>query len=202
MDLPDAPATSRNRAPILEVLRDEFRESRSVLEVGSGTGQHAVYLAEHMPWLSWQTSDRRQNHANIQAWLSHAGPSNARPPLALDVLEDPDPDGDFDAVFSANTAHIMSIDAVVALFSLVGRVLPAGGPFCLYGPFRIDGEFTSDSNDEFDGALRARDPVMGIRDLEYLDELATAAGLKRTALVAMPANNFIAVWRKSATAAS
>jgi Protein of unknown function (DUF938) len=199
--LPDAPATARNREPILAVIRDELASCRQVLEIGSGTGQHAVYFAANLPDIVWQTSDRRENHADITAWLTAAGSANLRPPLALDVLSDADPAGPFDGVFSANTAHIMSIDAVVAMFALVGRLLPAGQPFCLYGPFRIDGEFTSDSNADFDASLRRRDPVMGIRDLEYLDELAGAAGLRRSGLVAMPANNFIAVWRKLATAA-
>ena len=200
-ELPDAPATGRNRQPILEILETEFRDCRHVLEVGSGTGQHAVFFGEFWPHLTGQTSDIRAIHPDILAWLAAAGPGNVLKPVALDVLQDPDPAGPFDAVFSANTAHIMGIDAVVAMFALVGRLLPAGGPFCLYGPFRIDGAFTSDSNWDFDASLRQRDPLMGIRDLEYLDELAAAAGLERSALVAMPANNFIAVWRKLATAA-
>lgn len=202
MTLPDAPATVRNREPILAVLRDEFRDCLHVLEIGSGTGQHAVYFGEHMPGVRWQTSDRRENHADIRAWLAQAALDNVLPPLALDVVTDPDPAGNYDAVFSANTAHIMGIDAVVALFALVGRLLPPGAPFCLYGPFRIDGNFTSPSNADFDASLRDRDPAMGIRDLEYLDELGDAAGLSRDALIAMPANNFIATWRKIATAAA
>lgn len=202
MTLPDAPATVRNREPILAVLQDEFRDCLHVLEIGSGTGQHAVYFGEHMPGVRWQTSDRRENHADIRAWLAQAALDNVLPPLALDVVTDPDPAGNYDAVFSANTAHIMGIDAVVALFALVGRLLPPGAPFCLYGPFRIDGNFTSPSNADFDASLRDRDPAMGIRDLEYLDELGDAAGLSRDALIAMPANNFIATWRKIATAAA
>ena len=200
-ELPDAPATARNREPILEVLETEFADRRLVLEIGSGTGQHAVFFAARLPHLVWQTSDVSANHADIRAWVDARGPDNVRPPLALDVLADPDPAGDFDAVFSANTAHIMGNDAVAAMFSLVGRLLPVRGPFCLYGPFRIDGEFTSDSNADFDASLKARNPAMGIRDLESLDRLAGAAGLARDALIAMPANNFIAVWRKIATAA-
>lgn len=201
-ELPDAPATARNRQPILDVLRVEIANCRSVLEIGSGTGQHAVFIAAHLPHLQWQTSDVAANHADILAWLAAATADNVLPPLQLDVLRDADPAGDYDAVFSANTAHIMSIDAVVAMFSLVGRLLPDGAPFCLYGPFRIAGQFTSDSNVQFDESLRSRDPAMGIRDLEYLDELAVAAGMQRSALIAMPANNFLSVWRKIATAAA
>lgn len=200
-ELPDAPATARNREPILEVIADWFADCRHVLEIGSGTGQHAAWFGPRLPQLTWHTSDVAGNHADIRAWLEQADADNLRPPLALDVLADPDPDGDFDAVFSANTAHIMGEDAVRAMFALAGRILPPGGPFCLYGPFRIDGEFTSDSNAAFDASLRNRDAAMGIRDLEWLDELAGTAGMERAALVAMPANNFIAAWRKSATAA-
>lgn len=197
--LADAPATARNRQPILEVLKQEMNACQNVLEIGSGTGQHAVYFAEKMPGVTWQTSDREENRADIAARLRSAALDNIGLPLALDVLHDKDPDGTYDGIFSANTSHIMSIQAVVALFALVGRLLPEGAPFCLYGPFRIDGEFTSESNEQFDTSLRQRDSAMGIRDLEYLDELATLAQLQRTALYAMPANNFIAVWRKMAT---
>ncbi len=201
-ELPDAPATARNRDPILEVLEQELADSRRVLEIGSGTGQHAVYFGAQLPHLVWQTSDLRANHAGIRAWIDAAGTANVRDPLPLDVLADADPDGDFDAVFSANTAHIMNIEAVVATFALAGRLLPDSAPFLLYGPFRTGGEFTSDSNAAFDRSLREQDPAMGIRDLEYLDELAASAALRRSALIAMPSHNFIAVWRKSATAAA
>lgn len=201
-DLPDAPATARNRGPLLEVLRVEFANCRSVLEIGSCTGQHAIFFGEHLPHLRWQTSDVAANHADIDAWLAAAGPPNVAAPLRLDVLRDPDPVGCYDAVFSANTAHIMGIDAVVAMFALVGRALGPNAPFCLYGPFRIGGDFTSESNAAFDASLRSRDSAMGIRDLEYLDELAGAAGMTRTALIGMPANNFVAVWRRKETAAA
>lgn len=200
-DLPDAPATTRNREPILDVLKREFCGCRHVLEIGSGTGQHAVYFGARLPGLTWQTSDLAACHAGIRAWLAAQATDNVRPPAALDVLSDPDPAGDFDAVFSANTAHIMSEEAVRAMIALAGRLLPTGSPLLLYGPFRIGGDFTSESNAAFDASLRARDPSMGIRELERLDELAEIAGLRRSSLFAMPANNFIAVWRKSATAA-
>lgn len=196
---PDAPATGRNRDPILAVLAREFADRKQVLEIGSGTGQHAVYFAEHLPHLTWHTSDLAESHAGINAWIESVGLENVRPPLALDVESGPDPAAEFDAVFSANTAHIMSPDAVRAMFDRTGRLLPEGGVFCLYGPFRLKGEFTSESNAEFDASLRSRDRSMGIRDLEWLDELAITAGLRRRGLIAMPANNFIAVWRKLAT---
>lgn len=196
MTLPDAPATSRNRDPILEVLQAEFSESRDILEIGSGTGQHAVYFAGAMPHLNWQTSDRNENHAAIEAWLDHASLKNVAPPLSLDVLDGPVIAKQYDGVFSANTAHIMSMNAVVAMFALVGSCLTENGRFCLYGPFTIDCEFTSDSNARFDATLRGQEASMGIRDLARIDELAARNGLRRTALYAMPANNFLVTWQR------
>lgn len=202
--LPSSLACERNKGPILEVLKQEFADSSSVLEIGSGTGQHAVHFARELPHVVWQTSDLPENHPGIIAWLDHAGLSNARPPLDLDVEHvDVEHMGRdelsamrFDAMFSANTAHIMRIEAVAAMFRLAGVVLPAGGVFCLYGPFNFDGEFSSDSNAEFDASLRQRDRTMGIRDIGELDELAASVGLARVRLYAMPANNHVAVWVK------
>lgn len=196
--LPNAPACERNRQPILDVLREELRGRCRVLEIGSGTGQHAVFFAAALPQVDWQPSDRPENHEDILAWLGHAGLDNVLPPLALDV-ETFDPDGlSFDAVFSANTAHIMPVAAVRCLFSLAGRLLEEGGVFCLYGPVNFDGRFSSDSNAAFDVALKQRDTGMGIRDIEQLDGFAAPAGLTRVRLYAMPANNHIAVWQKAA----
>lgn len=200
--LPKALACERNKAPILEVLKQEFANSRSVLEIGSGTGQHAVHFASTLQHLSWQTSDLPENHAGIRAWLDHAGLPNTAPPLALDVRHVDDDTLSaisFDAIFSANTAHIMPIEAVAATFRLAGRLLPGRGIFCLYGPFSFDGEYSSDSNAEFDASLRQRDPAMGIRDLAQLDGFAREAGMSRIRLYAMPANNHIAVWAKQET---
>lgn len=191
---PNSPASERNKHPILEVLREEFKDRRRVLEIGSGTGQHAVFLAAAMPHLTWQTSDVRENHDGIRAWLGKAQLKNVNPPLELDVDEFDDDSIAADAVFSANTAHIMSFDSVKNMFRLVGRVLPDGGLFCLYGPFNFDGRFSSESNAAFDASLRERDPSMGIRDLADLDRLAESAGMSRIRLYAMPANNHIAVW--------
>lgn len=196
MTLPDAPATGRNRDPILDVLQVEFSESRDILEIGSGTGQHAVYFASVMPHLNWQTSDRDENHAAIATWLDHASLQNVAPPLSLDVLADPIMTQQYDGVFSANTAHIMSMNAVVAMFALVGTCLKENGRFCLYGPFNIDNEFTSDSNARFDATLRGQDASMGIRDLAQIDDLAVRNGMRRTALYAMPANNFLVTWQR------
>jgi cyclopropane fatty-acyl-phospholipid synthase-like methyltransferase len=194
---PNAPATERNRDVILQVLQDEFRESRSVLEIGSGTGQHAVFFARALPHLIWQSSDREINHAGIQSWIDDAGLENVRMPLLLDVEVSERPDDTFEAVFSANTAHIMGFPAVECMFSIVGACLIEGGVFCLYGPFNQNGAFTSPSNEKFDASLKAQDVSMGIRNLEDLDALAEVNGMTRVRLYAMPANNNLVVWQKA-----
>jgi cyclopropane fatty-acyl-phospholipid synthase-like methyltransferase len=197
VDLPRSPAVARNRDAILRVLLEELRGSGSVLEIGSGTGEHAVYFAPHLDWLTWQTSDRAPYHAGINAWIDLAGHPNLRRPLILDVNDAPPLERQYDAVFSANTAHIMSIDEVAKMFTIVASGLTDGGRFCLYGPFSIDGRHTSDSNARFDASLRAQDPAMGIRDLGHLDRLGSSVDLVRDRLLPMPANNFIAIWNKS-----
>jgi cyclopropane fatty-acyl-phospholipid synthase-like methyltransferase len=197
MAKPNAPAALRNSEPILEVIREEFRECNTVLEIGSGTGQHAVFFGNELPWLTWQTSDVSENHPGINAWIDDANLKNVTTPIELDVRQPPEIEAKFDGVFSANTAHIMGIDAVECMFRVVAGCLHDGGRFCLYGPFNLDGEFTSDSNRQFDANLKSQDPHMGIRDLETLDGFAETNGLRRTNLYAMPANNMIAVWDKS-----
>lgn len=194
---PNAPATERNREAILQVLQTEFRDTKSVLEIGSGTGQHAVFLASELPHLTWQSSDRQINHAGINAWIAEARLENVLPPLALDVQDTETLSAAYDAVFSANTAHIMSFAAVECMFRIVGSCLAEEGVFCLYGPFNQDGTFSSPSNEQFDASLKAQDAAMGIRDLADLDALAKANGMRRIRLYAMPANNNIAVWQKS-----
>ena len=196
MEKPFAESCVENRDPIIGVLREHLGDCRELLEIGSGTGQHAVYFAPHFPELIWHTSDRQENHAGIRAWLHEYRPSNIRPPVRLDVLLDPWPDQLFDAVFSANTAHIMSTDAVTAMFDGVGRVLRPQGRFLLYGPFNIDGNYTAPSNERFDAWLRERDPEMGIRDRGWLQGLATAAGMELTDDIEMPVNNRTLIWRK------
>lgn len=200
--MPDKPFSEyaeRNSGPILEVLRNELSACSSVLEIGSGTGQHAVRFARALPHLKWQTSDRHENRSGIAAWVNAAALANLLPPLPLDVLTDADPAGSWDAVFSANTAHIMSAAAVAKMFAIAGRVLGVGGVFCLYGPFRQGGRFNTESNAAFHQTLRSRDPEMGIRDLEFLDELGTVNDLVRIRLYTMPANNHLAVWIKGGT---
>jgi cyclopropane fatty-acyl-phospholipid synthase-like methyltransferase len=195
---PFAAATERNSLPILEVIRSEFEHASTVLEIGSGTGQHAVSFGNALNHLFWQTSELIENHAGIHAWLDEEGLPNVRKPIELDVMTADVSPQDYDAVFSANTAHIMSYEAVEKMFSLVGKTLRENGIFCLYGPFRQGGEFNTQSNADFDRSLRGRNPEMGIRDLEALDKLGESGGMVRERLYAMPANNSLAVWRKRA----
>lgn len=191
---PYAEYAARNAAPILEILQREFGSASHVLEIGSGTGQHAVAFAAAMDHLHWQTSDLDENHAGIRAWIDGSGIENIAPPLSMDVRDAGVERGAYDAAFSSNTAHIMGINAVERMFFLVGETLRPGGVFCLYGPFRQGGEFNTQSNADFDANLRQRDFVMGIRDVEKLDEFALAAGLQRVRFYAVPSNNNVAVW--------
>ena len=191
-----ASASVRNSRPILGVLRDELGQSQRLLEIGSGTGYHAVTFAEKLPHLTWQTSDLGENHAYIEAAIHHAGGPNVRRPLLLDAQHGDVAAARYDAVYSCNTAHIMSFDAVKGMVALSGRALADKGLFILYGPFKRAGEFNTASNAAFDSSLRARDPEMGIRDLDAIDELATSASLARRRIYAMPANNLIVVWQK------
>ncbi len=194
---PFAPPTGRNCQPILDVLRNEFRHASSVLEIGSGNGQHAVAFAAELGHLVWQTSDLDENHEGIRAWLTDVALPNLREPLSLDVRTAALGGTVYDAAFSANTAHIMSIAAVEQMFALVADALRISGVFCLYGPFRQGGEFNTCSNAEFHNSLRSQDAAMGIRHLEDLDQFAATGGMRRERLYAMPANNFIVVWQKS-----
>jgi cyclopropane fatty-acyl-phospholipid synthase-like methyltransferase len=166
-----------------------------VLEVGSGTGQHAVHFAAAMPWLSWQCADLPPQLPGIRQWLDEAGLPNTPPPLALDV-SGPWPSGPYDAVFSANVLHIVDESGVEAFFAGVGRVLGGPGVLVVYGPFNEGGTYTSESNRDFDAWLKARDPRSGIRDLEAVQALAAQAGLRPAGDVAMPANNRCLVWRR------
>ena len=195
VEKPFSPSCERNAGPILEVLRRHLGGARTVLEVGSGTGQHAVHFAAALPWLQWQASDRAGNLPGIRAWLDEAGLPNTPAPLELDV-DRGFPGERFDAVFSANTLHIMGWPQVQAFFSGVERVLDAGGALVVYGPFNYGGAYTSESNREFDRWLGERDAASAIRDFEAVDRLAAGAGLVLVEDVAMPANNRCLVWRR------
>ena len=193
---PYSPACDRNRDPILSVLQNAFANCRRVLEIGSGSGQHAVYFAAAMPQLVWHTADVQANLAGIQMWLDEAGLTNTPPPLVFDCdseIENFSPHR-FDAVFSANTLHIMSWRQVQALFERLPKLLADNALVAIYGPFNRNGQFTSDSNRAFDASLRRADPLRGIRDLEAVQQLAQHAGLRQVADIEMPSNNACLIW--------
>ena len=196
-DKPYAPAAEQNRAPILAVLRERFHAHGRVLEIGAGTGQHAVHFAAALPHLDWHPSDVAENLPGVEAWRRDAAVPNLRPARQLDVLHDAWPEGPFEYVYSANTVHIMYWPAVEALFAGVARVLAAGGLFALYGPFAHDGSHNAESNARFDQMLRAQDPGMGVRDRADLDALAARHGLEPEAVIDLPANNQIRLWRRT-----
>ncbi len=191
-----SPSCERNRDPILAVLAEYFPGDQRVLEIGSGTGQHAVHFAAAMPQWQWQCSDRAENLAGIRLWLAEAGLPNTPEPMELDVASGDWPGDRYDAVFSANTLHIMGWDDVQALFRGLPTVLEDDARVVIYGPFNDDGRFSSDSNEQFDRSLKARAPQMGIRDQSAVDALAHAAGLRLLAVVPMPANNRCLVWQR------
>lgn len=195
-DKPYSPSCDRNRDPILGVLRAHFIDRHRVLEIGSGTGQHAMYFGAAMPHLIWQTSDVIDHHAAIQAWIDdEKAVTNVRSPLALDVSGTWPDDRQYDAVFTANTLHIMSWESVQRLFSALPRVLQADALLVAYGPFNYHGEFTSPSNRDFQAWLKQRDARSGIRDFEAVTALAASAGLQLIEDYDMPANNRCLVWR-------
>ncbi|HWG31169.1 MAG TPA: DUF938 domain-containing protein [Steroidobacteraceae bacterium] len=203
---PLSEACERNKGPILEVLRSALASSRRVLEIGSGTGQHATHFATHLPHLQWQPSDRGEYLPILRRRLQLQRPANLLEPLELDVRAHPWPIEGIDAVFTANTLHIMDWVAVQALFRGIGTVLggaatrAAAHPavLCVYGPFRYGCRYTSDSNVAFDRFLQHRDPLSGIRDFEAVDALARSAGLNLQADHALPANNQLLVWHSAA----
>jgi len=197
---PFAAACERNRDPIAAVLPLALSDRVAVLEIGSGTGQHAVHFAAAMPRLTWQCSDRAEHLPGIRMWLDDAQLPNTPAPIELDVMQLPwqlPHSRLFDAAFSANTLHIMDWAAVQAFFAGLDAALRRDATLIVYGPFNYGGAYTSDSNRDFDGWLKARDPHSGIRDFEAVDALAQAIDLRLVEDVAMPANNRCLVWRRS-----
>jgi len=194
-DKPWSAASERNRDPILAVLREHFADRRRVLEIGSGTGQHAVHFAAALPNLVWQSSDRAENLPGIRRWLDEAALPNTPAPLELDVNQRAWPVPRFDAVYSANTLHIMSWPEVETLFARLPEIVEADAKLAVYGPFNYGGRYTSDSNAAFDASLKAV-PHRGIRDFEAVDALARGIGLRLLEDRAMPANNRCVVWSR------
>lgn len=191
---PCATSAEQNKQSILEVLRELLVDGDLVVELGSGTGQHACYFARAMQGIAWQPTELRSMLPVIRLWLEDEGSDNIRPPLELDVNEADWGVTSSDVVYTANTLHIISKPAIESLFAGVGRLLTEGGRFCAYGPFKFSGEHTSPSNAAFDQQLRDQDPRSGVRDIAWLNTLAQANGLLDAELIEMPANNFIAVW--------
>jgi SAM-dependent methyltransferase len=196
-DLPFSLACERNKVPILAVLRDALAGCRNLLEIGSGTGQHAVHFAAALAPLRWQPTELAGHLVPLLARIAAEGPANCAAPVALDVRAATWPVDATDAVFSANTLHIMSWAAVTDLFAGVGRVLVPRGRLCIYGPFSYAGRFTAPSNAAFDLSLREHDPASGIRDFEAVESLAVAQGLELVADYAMPANNQLLIWSRT-----
>ena len=188
----------QNCTPILNVIQPLLKSTKHLLEIGSGTGQHAVYFAPKMPHLIWHTSDVEINHLGINAWLEESGSENVFAPISLDVCNQQSWSNvsDIDSVFSANTLHIMSKQHVECFFLGVAKILASGGMLIVYGPFNYEGSYTSESNKNFDVWLNSQNTLSAIRDSEWLDVLAEQGGMKRTHDIEMPANNRIIVWHK------
>ncbi len=193
--LPHSDASDRNKGPILEVLRQAFAGCKHVLEIGSGTGQHAVHFATAMPWLVWQPSEMAESMPALRKRIFNEGPSNLRAPVELDVTRLPWDVRRVDGVFTANTLHIMHWPQVKALFAGLPTIVKSETVLAIYGPFRYAGNYTSESNESFDAMLRARDPQSGIREFEEVDTLARGAGFTLIADHPMPANNQAVIWR-------
>lgn len=194
--LPLSEACERNKDPILAVLGTYLAEREQVLEIGSGTGQHAVHFARHLPHLTWHPTEQIAYLPDLAARIQVEGGANLRPPTVLDVRQSVWPVRSVDAVFTANTLHIMSWPEVMALFRGVGAVLAPGGVLCIYGPFRYDGRYTSESNREFDRTLKERDPLSGLREITAVTELAASYGLSPEADHDLPAFNRLLVFLK------
>ncbi len=200
MQLPFSQSCENNKDPILAVLQKHLvargnRRPRRVLEVAGGTGQHAVHFATHMPWLHWQSSDVPELVDTLNLRLRAAAKSNLPLALPLDVTQQNWGVGSFDAVFTANSLHIMPASAVVEFFRHLNSVIEHGGHLCIYGPFKYGGDFTTPSNAQFDLWLKSRNPLSGVRDFEWVNQLASEAGLTLLEDNPMPANNQLLVWK-------
>lgn len=195
---PFSPSAERNREPILAVLREWLADRTRVLEIGSGTGQHAAYFGAALPQLIWQTSEVAANLPGIRMWLAEAALPNTPPPVVFDLDRNPEietPTARFDAVFTANTFHIVSWQQVERLFASLPALMRPGGLLMVYGPFKQHGQFSGPGDASFDERLRTEVPHRGLRDLEAVDEIAQRAGLTRVENRAMPANNRFVAWR-------
>ncbi|HEX4340072.1 MAG TPA: DUF938 domain-containing protein [Polyangiaceae bacterium] len=192
-----APAAERNREPIFDALTPILGDGARVLEIGSGTGQHAAYFTERKPEWLWQPSDTRpESLASIAAYREESSSKGFLAPLALDVQRAKWPEGPFDVVFCANVIHIAAWQVCVAILDGAARLLSTGGKLVFYGPFRFRGELTPDSNRVFDQKLRSEDARWGIRDIVDIADTARPLGFSEPAIHAMPANNHLLVFEK------
>lgn len=191
-----APSILRNREPILEVLKQYIDHTGRLLEIGSGTGEHAIFLAKHIPKLQWVTSDQKINHQNIKRWLKEAKLSNIHGPEVLKIGKDDFPRGKFDYVFTANTLHIMSWKEDKSFFKLLGKRLREGAKVFIYGPFNYNEKFTSVSNQEFDQWLKERDSKSGIRNFEDVLQSMNKFGFELIHDHTMPSNNRFLVFER------
>ncbi|MGJ8668343.1 MAG: DUF938 domain-containing protein [Oceanococcus sp.] len=198
IEKPYAPACERNAEAIYQVLQQHLPSTAHILEVGSGTGQHAVTFAQQQSHWLWQCSDRAEQLPGIGAWLEELPAERLPAPMALDLLNDAWPSIQFDAVFSANTLHIMPWQGCLTLFQNISSILKPGGKLLIYGPFNYKGQYTSDSNAQFDEWLKQGAEHQAIRDFEAVAGLATAAGLELLQDHSMPANNRLLCWQKNA----
>ncbi len=189
-------SADNNKGPILEVLQTVFRQPADILEIASGTAQHAVHFAAAMPHLTWRTSDLGECLPDIRARLAEENPGNVIDPVELDVSDHPWPLAQVDGIFAANFVHIAGWSKVEYMFAGVETVLKSGGRLCLYGPYKYGGEFTTISNQQFDSWLKARDPQSGVRDFEAVSALASAIGLALVKDHPMPANNQLLEFRR------
>ncbi len=193
LDKPFSQACENNKRPILTELKQAFAKSQRVLEIGSGTGQHAQFFAQNLAHLDWFTSDQPEYHAGIASWLRESQRANLHYPVAFTVGRDAWPTGNFDAVYTANTTHIMQPKEAQQMMQMVAENLPKSGVFCQYGPFKFNGDYTSESNREFDQSLLAQG-FGGIRDVDEL--ISWAPSLNVMNRISLPANNFLLVWTK------
>jgi len=197
IEKPYSQACENNKAPILNVIREVFCKPVMVWEIGSGTGQHACHFAANLPHLEWQPTDRSENIPGIALWREDAQLANLKPPLALDVIDPAWPCIAIDALFTANTLHIMSWPEIEIFFDRLSRYLNPNALISIYGPFNYRGTYTSDSNARFDAWLKSRDPLSGIRDYEAVTDLAASYGIELVNDVAMPANNRLLVLQRN-----
>ncbi len=200
MNKPFSQACENNKRPILNILSKVFSDTNHVLEIGSGTGQHAVFFGQHLPYLTWQTSDLLINHLGINSWLDEETLTNVERPIVIDLNKTwpmPTNNQHVDGLYTANTLHIISWPLVVKFFEGLAKNLTSGANICIYGPFKYQGKFTSESNANFDLWLKERDINSGIRDIEAILLLANSAGLNLVDDHVMPANNRLLVFSKS-----